>query len=41
VGEDGKELTLFTKQFVQNTADLIKDFVVQIDAEVQARSQPQ
>jgi hypothetical protein len=37
---DGKELTVFTKQFVQNTADLIKDFAAKIEAQVQARSRP-
>jgi hypothetical protein len=36
--KDGKELTVFTKQFVQNTADLINDFVAQIEAEVRART---
>jgi hypothetical protein len=35
---DGKELTVFTKQFVQETADLIKDFVAQIEAAVRART---
>jgi hypothetical protein len=35
--EDGNELTVFTTQFVQETADLIKGFVAQIEAAVQAR----
>ena len=36
--EDGNELTVFTKQFVQDTADLIKGFVTHIEAAVQART---
>jgi hypothetical protein len=36
--KDGKELTVFTKKFVQDTADLIKGFVAQIEAEVRART---
>jgi hypothetical protein len=36
--DDGKELTVFAKQFVQETADLIKDFVTQIEAAVGART---
>ena len=29
--KDGKKLTVFTKQYVQDTADLIKDFVEKIE----------
>jgi len=36
--EDGHELTLFTKQFVQDTADLIKGFVTRIETAVRARA---
>jgi hypothetical protein len=33
--KDGNELIVFTKQFVQETAELIKDFVAEIEAAVQ------
>jgi hypothetical protein len=36
--KDGNELTVFTKAFVQDMADLIKDFVDSIENAVQARS---
>ena len=36
--KDGNELKVFTKTFVQNTADLIKEFVEDIEKAVQARS---
>jgi hypothetical protein len=33
--KDGKELTVFTKQFVQETADKIKAFVIKVEQKVQ------
>ncbi len=36
--KDGNELKVFTKSFVQGTADLIKDFVNSIESAVRARS---
>jgi hypothetical protein len=36
--KDGNELVVFTKTFVQDTADLIKDFVERIEKAVRARS---
>jgi hypothetical protein len=36
VDKDGNALTEFTKQYVQNTADLIRDFVEKIDKQLQA-----
>ncbi len=36
--KEGKELDVFTKAFVQETADLIRDFVVSIEKVVRARS---
>lgn len=35
--KDGNELTVFTKQFVQDTADLIKEFVAEIEKQIRAR----
>ena len=35
--KDGNELTVFTKQFVQGTSDLIKDFVEKIEGELRSR----
>lgn len=35
--KDGKELTVFTKGFVQTTADRIKDLVAEVEAEVDRR----
>jgi hypothetical protein len=35
--KDGNELKLFTKQYVHDTSDLIKDFVEKIEREVRAR----
>jgi hypothetical protein len=36
--KDGNELTIFTKQFVQATADLIKGFVAEIEKQIRARA---
>jgi hypothetical protein len=36
--KDGNELKVFTKAFVQNTADLIKAFVESIEKAVRAQS---
>ena len=36
--KDGNELKVFTKTFVQDTADLIKAFVESIEKAVQERS---
>jgi hypothetical protein len=36
--EDGKELTVFTRQFVQEKSNLIKEFVAKIEKAVRARS---
>lgn len=36
--KDGRKLTVFTKQYVHDTADLIKDLVVKIEHEVRSRS---
>lgn len=36
--KDGEQLDVFTKQFVQETADLIRDFVVSIEKAVRNRS---
>lgn len=37
---DGQELKVFTKQFVQHTADSIKDLVQSIEKAVRARRRP-
>lgn len=37
--KDGKDINVFTKAFVQDTADLIKTFVEEIEAAVRARGQ--
>jgi hypothetical protein len=36
--KDGKELTVFTRQFVQERSDLIKDFVEKIEQAIRTRS---
>ena len=36
--KDGKKLTVFTKQYVQDTADLIRNFVEKIEGAVRSRS---
>jgi len=36
--KDGKQLTVFTKQYVQDAADLIKDFVEKIEGAVRSRT---
>jgi hypothetical protein len=38
--KDGQKLAVFTKQYVQDTADLIKAFVVEIEGELRSRSAP-
>jgi hypothetical protein len=36
--KDGHELAIFTKQFVQDTADLIKKFVAELEKQIRARA---
>jgi hypothetical protein len=35
--KDGNEIVIFSKRFVQDTADLIRDFVVSIEDELRRR----
>ena len=39
--KDGKQLTVFTKQFIQDQASLIKDFVEKVERALRARSTDQ